>query len=213
MEPIAVFLCDRTGAMAEPWAEAGITCYCVDIQHSIRKERVEGIIHFVWGDARSWTPPAGHPIVFVAAFPPCTHVAVSGAKHFRAKGLGKLIEALEILNACRKICEAADCPYMIENPISVFSSYWREPDYYFHPWQFTRFALGDHYTKKSCLWTGGGFVMPEPCPDGTLAGIAPDDRIHKAPPSEDRGDIRSETPRGFCWAVFEANHHTQEGIR
>ena len=207
MKPV-LLICNRTRAMADPWLEAGHEVVTVDLQPADVEQ--PGRTHII-ADVRTWRPDF-RPC-FVAAFPPCTHVAVSGAKHFRAKGLGKLIEALEILNACRKICEAADCPYMIENPISVFSSYWREPDYYFHPWQFTRFALGDHYTKKSCLWTGGGFVMPEPCPDGTLAGIAPDDRIHKAPPSEDRGDIRSETPRGFCWAVFEANHHTQEGIR
>ena len=50
-------LADLTGNMVKPWAEDGWTCYCVDIQHSIRRDRVEGNIHYVFGDVRSWTPP------------------------------------------------------------------------------------------------------------------------------------------------------------
>jgi hypothetical protein len=84
--PIAIFLCDLTGNMARPWAEAGIECYCVDTQHSIRRERIEGNIHFVWGDARTWRPPENRTIIFVAAFPPCTHITGAGARDFATKG-------------------------------------------------------------------------------------------------------------------------------
>jgi len=59
--PIMVSMCDKSGVMAQPWSEAGIDCYCVDIQHSIRRERVEGRIHYAWGDVRSWTPHNGTP--------------------------------------------------------------------------------------------------------------------------------------------------------
>lgn len=86
--PAAIFLCDLTGHAAEPWADAGYECWCVDIQHSIRRERVEGRIHFVWGDARTWAPPAELDIRFVAGFPFCTHDAVSGARDFATKGGG-----------------------------------------------------------------------------------------------------------------------------
>ena len=61
----------------------------------------------------------------------------------------------------------------------------------------------DNYTKKTCLWTGGGFVMPEPCPNKSLG--SPDDRIHKAPPGPDRENFRSATPMGFAKAVFQSN--------
>ena len=44
---IVISLCDLTGHMVLPWAEAGYECWCVDVQHSIRKERVEGLLHFV----------------------------------------------------------------------------------------------------------------------------------------------------------------------
>lgn len=87
-EGAAIFLCDLTGTMARPWAAAGIECWCVDTQHSIRRERAENGINFVWGDVRSWCPPEKLEIVFVAAFPPCTHVAVSGARDFATKGGG-----------------------------------------------------------------------------------------------------------------------------
>jgi hypothetical protein len=138
----------------------------------------------------------------VFGFPPCTDVAVSGARWFKEKGLDGLIDALGILNACKKFCETSDAPWMIENPVSMFSTYWREPDYTFHPADYTGFELGDNYTKKTCLWTGNGFVMPDPC---MATALAPDDRIHKAPPGPDRANFRSATPMGFARAVFLAN--------
>ena len=93
---------------------------------------------------------------------------------------------------------------MLENPVSTISSYWRKPDHTFHPWEFTSFEAADNYTKKTCLWTGGGFAMPQPSP--ALMNAKPDDRIHKSPPSDERADFRSATPMGFARAVFEANH-------
>ena len=205
MKEIAVFLCDVTGNMAKPWAEAGYECYCVDVQHSIRRERVEGKIHFVWGDARTWTPPEGSKIIFVAAFPPCTHVTGAGARDFAIKRGQMLRDALETFEACRQAAAWSGAPYLIENPVGVLSSipHIGKPNYYFHPCDYTAFELTDNYTKKTCLWTGNGFVMP---PAARVEGLPPpDDRIHKCPPSEDRADIRSATPMGFARAVFEAN--------
>lgn len=57
MTPCAIFLCDKTGIAAKPWADAGIECWCVDIGHSIRRPRKVGNINFVWGDVRTWRPP------------------------------------------------------------------------------------------------------------------------------------------------------------
>jgi len=65
--------------------------------------------------------------------------------------------------------------------------------------------LGDNYTKKTCIWAGIGFVMPPMATDPTLRGIEPDNRIHYASPTDDRGDIRSETPMGFARATFQSN--------
>lgn len=63
---------------------------------------------------------------------------------------------------------------------------------------------GDGYTKRTCLWTGNGFVMPVPQRDGSLG--APDNRIHFASPGPERANFRSATPMGFARAVFDANH-------
>jgi len=200
---IVLSLFDKTTNMVKPWAEGGYGCQCVDIQHDppdglFRHSLPEpGEIHKIGADMRDFLP-AREPIKILFAFPPCTDVAVSGARWFRDKGLGGLIEALQLFYAAVKLAEWAGAPYMIENPVSAVSSYWREPDYTFHPWQY-----GDLYTKKTCLWCGNGFVMPEPIytspPDGT------DNRIHTMSPGPERADKRSETPLGFARAVYEAN--------
>src|SRR5579859_626327 len=101
MNIIAIFLCSKTPIMAEPWADAGVECWCVDTQHSIRKPRKEGNINFVWGDVRSWRPPEGRKIIFVAGFPPCTHDTVAGARDFETKGGCMLRDSLETFEAAR----------------------------------------------------------------------------------------------------------------
>jgi hypothetical protein len=145
------------------------------------------------------------PIAAVFAFPPCTHVSVSGARDFAIKGGQCLRDALEIFEACRQVLEWSGAPYCIENPVGILSSipHMGKPDHYFHPWEYAGWCEGDNYTKKTCLWTGNGFVMPPPRPALHLG--EPDDRIHKASPSDDRGDIRSVTPTGFARAVFATN--------
>lgn len=198
--PVVVSLCDRTGTMVRPWAQAGFDCWCVDVQHSIRRERIEGRIHFVWGDVRGWLPPEPirGRIGMVFAFPPCTHVAVSGARDFQRKGNYMLRDALELFSACEQAATWSGAPYMIENPVGKFSDHMGRPDFTFQPWQY-----GDLWTKRTCLWTGNGFVMPPPVyrepPEGVEA------RIWRLPLTPDRADRRSVTPPGFAAAVFEAN--------
>ena len=209
----AIFLCDLTGRMAEPWAASGFDCWCVDIQHSIRRERSERGIRFAWGDVRTWTPPAGLDIAFVAAFPPCTHVAVSGARDFALKGGMMLRDALETFEACRLSASWSGAPWMIENPVGVLSNipHIGKPDYRFHPsdyagWLPPEERASEAYTKQTCLWTGNGFVMPD------RRSVAPDlgSMMHRLPPSDDRADLRSATPRGFALAVFHANAQQSE---
>lgn len=101
------------------------------------------------------------------------------------------------------IGELAGVPYFFENPVSAFSKIFGPPQYTFNPHQFTQLCAEDNYTKKTCLWAGNGFVMPEPCPDPSLG--APDNRIHMCSPGEGRMNFRSATPMGFARAVFKAN--------
>lgn len=199
-------LCDLTGNMVRDWAAAGYECWCVDVQHSIRRDRVEGNIRFVWGDARSWTPPEGIRFSFVAAFSPCTHVAGSGARDFEKKRSNMLRDALEIFEACRLAGAYSGAPYMLENPVGVLSGipHIGKPDFYFHPCDFAGYAddpASEAYTKKTCLWTGNGFVMPDRKPVAPILGS----KMHLMPPGHDRANERSATPTGFARAVFLAN--------
>jgi hypothetical protein len=201
MTGIVVSLFDVTGNMVRPWAEAGYDCFCYDIQHA--RVRRDGRITFVPFDLLHAAPAFIGDEVAVFAFPPCTHLAVSGARWFKGKGLRALADSIRMFATAAEFCEASGAPYLIENPVSTISSYWRKPDHVFHPYEFTGFEPADNYTKKTCLWTGGGFAMPARC---RAIGLGePDNRIHAAPPSDDRADFRSATPMGFARAVFQAN--------
>lgn len=196
-----VSLCDFTGNMVRPWAEAGFDCLCIDILHSIRRDRVEqvgaGSITYRWADVRSVTlDELGKPRIMFS-FPPCTDLAVSGARDFEKKGLRRLIDALELVEACRTLCQNSGAPWFVENPVSRLAGLWRAPDYRFDPCDY-----GDPYNKKTCLWTGGGFIMPpknrvEPTEGSKMLNL---------PDSKDRLSIRNATPMGFARATFAANY-------
>jgi hypothetical protein len=208
MEKIVVSLCDFTGNMVLPWAEAGYECYCVDVKHGIRNDKIRdfhngGKIVFTWGDVRSWTPPNGKKIKILFAFPPCTDVANSGARDFERKRCHLFADALFLFDACNVAGAYSGAPYMIENPVGRLSSY-RLPDHRFHPCEYGGYLTppGDAYTKKTCLWTGNGFVMPPKKPVEPVEGS----KMHLMPPSDDRAAKRAETPMGFARAVFAANN-------
>lgn len=200
-EAIVVSLFDYTCNIVAPWSEAGFTCYCVDLRHPPGMTRDGNLIR-VGADVREWLPTYA-PVRILFAFPPCTDVAVSGARWFKDKGLGALIDALENFDAALRLAEWTKAPYFIENPVSMISSYWRKPDYTFDPCDYGGYfdPPRDAYTKKTCLWTGNGFAMPEPRRVRPKEGS----RMHRLAPSEDRATVRSITPTGFARAVFEAN--------
>lgn len=201
-QPVILSLCDYTTTTVKPWADAGYLCYAVDTQHPPGETRDGNVIR-VGADLSTWLPPRGD-IAFVAAFPPCTSLAVSGARWFKDKGLTALAGGIGLVARCEEIAEWTGAPYFIENPVSTLSTYWRKPDQMLDPFEFGGYEGGhdDGYTKKTCLWTGGGFVMPEPRP---IQLAIDHDRIHKAPPGPERANFRSATPKGFAQAVFEAN--------
>jgi len=197
-------LCDKTGNMVRPWAEAGYTCYIVDLQHPPGWSSGGPNIIRWGGSIMDFTPRSDVEFAAVFAFPPCTHLAVSGARWFKAKGMGKLIEGLTLVERCRQIAEdEIKAPFLIENPISTLSTYWRKPNHMFDPCDYGGYEGGeeDAYTKKTCLWTGHGFKMPEKKRIKPVLGS----KMHRLPPSEERANLRSATPMGFARAVFEAN--------
>lgn len=186
-------LCDYTGNMLKPWAEAGHECFAVDIAQDKPGVR-DGIIYLTSNICDLNLEPGYFDLVF--AFPPCTDLAASGARWWLSKGLSATIEALRLVDICRKLCEQATKGWMIENPVGRLSSAWRKPDHTFDPCDY-----GDPYTKKTCLWTGGAFVMPPKNRVEPTLGS----KMHTMPASKDRQRLRSETPMGFARAVYEAN--------
>lgn len=126
----------------------------------------------------------------VIAFPPCTHLAVSGAKHFAQKiADGRQQEGIDFFMLFADLDHISKVA--IENPIGIMSKRWRKPDQIIQPWQF-----GHGETKATCLWLK---ELPLLTPTNIVDGREP--RIHKMPPSKDRGKLRSITYQGIADAM------------
>ena len=123
------------------------------------------------------------------AHPPCTHLAVSGARWFKEKRKEQL-EAFEFVLALAK---APIEKIAIENPISIISTWYRKPDQIIQPWQF-----GHGETKATCLWLKN---LPKLMPTNIVDGR--EQRVHKMPPSPDRWKERSRTYQGIADAMAE----------
>lgn len=125
----------------------------------------------------------------MVAHPPCTHLAVSGARHFAAKRAdGRQQEAINFFLA---LTNAPISRIAVENPICIMSSLWRKPDQIIQPWQY-----GHGETKATCIWLKG---LPKLTPTDIVSGR--EARIHKMPPSPDRWKLRSQTYQGIADAM------------
>lgn len=124
----------------------------------------------------------------VIAHPPCTHLAVSGARWFK----DKQIEQQEALAFVRWFM-AHDMPMAIENPVSVISSRIRKPDQIIQPWMF-----GHGETKATCLWLNR---LPKLEPTDIVDGR--EGKVWRLPPSPDRWKLRSATYPGIANAMAE----------
>lgn len=121
--------------------------------------------------------------------PPCTHLAVSGARWFK----NKIQEQIESLKFVQQLLDAPIDKICLENPISIISSRIRKPDQIIQPWQF-----GHGETKATCLWLKN---LPKLIPTNIVEGR--EHRIHKMPPSLDRWKERSRTFQGIAEAMAE----------
>ncbi len=204
--PVILSLCDLTGNFVKPWVEAGYGAVLVDPAHGL--DHTNGSVVALARTVEEAMPEIGRllsggGVKFVASFPPCTHLAVSGARWFSEKRQGDplfQVRAGMVAESCRTIGATSGVPYFVENPVSVLSSLWGKPNYTFQPWHYAGWEPSENYTKKTCLWTGNGFTLPPIKPAPELG--EPDDRIHKAPPGPGRANFRSATPKGFSKAVF-----------
>lgn len=123
------------------------------------------------------------------AHPPCTHLAVSGARWFKEKQE----EQKEALDFVRALLDAPISKIALENPVSIISSRVRKPDQIIQPWQF-----GHGETKATCLWLKG---LPKLVPTNIVSGR--EARIHRMAPSPDRWKERSKTFTGIAEAMVE----------
>ena len=178
-----IVACEYSGRVREAFRKLGHDAWSCDILESEDdsefhiQTRIEDIIDDGWD--------------LMIAHPPCTHLAVSGARHFKAKqASGVQQEALEFV---RLLLEADIPKIALENPISIISSKIRKPDQIIQPWQF-----GHGETKATCLWLKG---LPKLVPTNIVEGR--EQRIHKMPPSPTRWKERSRTYQGIADAMAQ----------
>jgi site-specific DNA-cytosine methylase len=179
---LVLIACEESGTVRDAFIAAGheaISCDLVEsrVPGPHYKGDVFNIIHY--------------PFDLMIAHPPCTHLSVSGAKHFAEKKLdGRQHEGVSFF--MRLIKESKHIPMIaIENPICIMSRLYRKPDQIIQPWQF-----GHGETKATCLWLKN---LPRLQPTNIVEGRK--DRIHKMPPSPERAKERSKTYQGIAEAM------------
>lgn len=121
--------------------------------------------------------------------PPCTHLAVSGARWFKEKQK----EQADALNFVRLLLDAPIKRIALENPVSIISSRIRKPDQVIQPWQF-----GHGEVKATCLWLKN---LPKLEPTNIVDGR--EARVHRMAPGPDRWKERSRTFDGIAAAMAE----------
>ena len=176
-----IVACEYSGRVREAFRNIGHDAWSCDIIESEDDSEfhiqtcIEDVINDGWD--------------LMVAHPPCTHLAVSGARHFKAKQESGVQQ--EALDFVRLLLEADIPKIALENPISIISSKIRKPDQVIQPWQF-----GHGETKATCLWLKG---LPKLVPTNIVDGR--EQRIHKMPPSPTRWKERSRTYQGIADAM------------
>ena len=132
------------------------------------------------------------------AHPPCTHLAVSGARWFK----DKKSEQQQSLDFVARLLCAPVKHIALENPVSIISSKIRKPDQVIQPWMF-----GHGETKATCFWLKGlPLLVPTHMKNDMFAEPEPEgreQRLHRLPPSPDRAKLRSKTFPGIARAMAE----------
>lgn len=173
--------CEFSGIIREAFAKLGHNAWSCDILPTeIPGNHFEGDVLQVLKDNK---------FDLLIAHPPCTHLAVSGARWFKDKKQ----EQLSALCFVKQLMDADVERICIENPISIISTRIRKPDQIIQPWMF-----GHGETKATCLWLKN---LPKLEPTNIVKGR--ETRIHKMPPSNNRWKERSRTYLGIAKAMAE----------
>lgn len=172
--------CEYSGAVRDAFTALGHDAVSCDLLPSEKPGRhYQGDVRELLGDG--WDLMVAHP--------PCTHLAVSGARHFWRKAA----EQAEALDFVRALLDAPIPRIAIENPVSIISTKIRKPDQVIQPWQF-----GHGETKATCLWLKG---LPPLIPTDVVSGRAA--RVHMMPPGPNRWKERSRTFAGIAAAMAD----------
>ena len=188
--------CEESQAVTKAFRELGHEAYSCDLQECSGGHpewHLKGYLEDVIGNGNEWD--------MIIAFPPCTHLSVSGAKHFAAKRADgrqqyEISFFMMIANRdCKKIA--------IENPVGIMSSEWRKPDPIIQPYMF-----GGPYTKTTCLWLKGlSKLIPTNIVEKGKRHITKSGKSlpdwYNLPPGPDRAIIRSKTFPGIAQAMAD----------
>ena len=180
--------CEYSGTVREAFSKLGHDAWSCDIlETEIHGNHLQCDVREILSDG--WDMMIAHP--------PCTHLAVSGARWFK----DKKVEQAEALEFVRLLLDAPIQRIALENPISIISSHIRKPDQIIQPWQF-----GHGETKATCLWLKN---LPKLQPTNIVEGR--EQRIWKMPPGENRWKERSRTFEGIAQAMANqwGNVHTE----
>ena len=173
--------CEFSGIVREAFRKRGHDAWSCDLLPSEQegKHYRDDVLKYI--NLKQWD--------LILAFPPCTHLAVSGARYFAQKKVDGRQQFgidffMQFVNApANKIC--------IENPVGIMSSHYRKPDQIIQPWHF-----GHQCTKATCLWLKNLTLLK---PENIVEGR--EQRIWKLPPTENRAKLRSETYIGIANAM------------
>jgi len=170
--------CEYSGIVREAFSKLGHDVWSCDIlETEIPGNHLQCDVREILGDG--WDMMIAHP--------PCTHLAVSGARWFK----DKKVEQVQALEFVRLLFNAPIKRIALENPISIISSHIRKPDQIIQPWQY-----GHGETKATCLWLQN---LPKLQPTNIVEGR--EQRIWKMPPSVNRWKERSRTFEGIAQAM------------
>jgi hypothetical protein len=175
--------CEESQAVTKEMRALGVEAYSCDIEPcsgGYPEWHIQGDV----------TPLLDQPWDMVIAFPPCTDLAVSGARWFEEKRAnGSQQRSIDFFMMFTKL----ECPWAIENPIGIMSTIYRKPDQIIQPHQF-----GHGETKATCLWLNN---LPKLKTTQQVDGR--EQRVWRMPPSADRARLRSKTFDGVAKAMAE----------
>jgi site-specific DNA-cytosine methylase len=174
--------CEYSGRVRDAFLEMGHDAMSCDMLETEKPGP-----HYM-GDVRD---VIGNGWDLMICHPPCTHLAVSGARHFEAKKASGVQD--QALDFVRMLLNAPIKRIALENPVSIISSRIRKPDQIIQPWQF-----GHGETKATCLWLKG---LPILKPTNIVEGR--EAKVHRMPPSPDRWKERSRTYQGIAQAMAQ----------